>query len=53
MAGACYICFWKENIFIFLNIHAHYILLNLTGWFPLQIPDSSHTTLKLPVNRHA
>ena len=27
MAGACYICFWKENIFIFLNVHAYYILI--------------------------
>jgi len=30
-----------------------YILLHWTGWFPLQIPDSSHATLKLPVNTHA
>ena len=27
MAEARYICSWKENIFIFLNIRAYYILL--------------------------
>lgn len=43
MAEACYIYSWKENIFILLNIHAYYILLHFTGWFPLQIADSSHT----------
>ena len=43
MVEACCICSWKENILIFLNIHAYYILLHLTEWFLLHIPDSSHT----------